>query len=481
MFNTHRALAAAVIACAIGMSSGAVRGDEPAASSGSSGEQLQQKIDQLEAKVQTLETKQSRNQADVTAAIQQVLADADHHSQLMDNMAGDSGYDSVNGFHLGNPDGGGAYIHPWMLFQFRAVGNNRSSVSAATGTGADVPQTGSNSQTGFEIRELKFGLDGSIYNPLLHYYLQIDVPRSGGGLTLDDAYVTYRLGNDSPWTLKAGQFEDIAWHETNVDEAHTLTAERSLVSALIGGSIPGFGSTTARVQGFDVQWQQGAIRAEAAIHDGYGSANTKFFDSGGPLPQGLPPENFGLSGRGEYKIIGGQDAWKEYNSLTAMGDKSELLVAGTGFDWTQAGSNDAVLWTVDAQYDNPNGLSAYGALLGQYSSIPGAGTGAPAGHYNSYGMLLQAGYMINANWEPFARWDFTHLDGALGSAAYGAEHNVHELTAGVNYYFYGQRAKMTIDGSWLPRGSPVDADGLGILKDDHHNELLARVQLQLAI
>ena len=58
---------------------------------------------------------------------------------------------------------------------------------------------------------------------------------------------------------------------------------------------------------------------------------------------------------------------------------------------------------------------------------------------------------------------------------------MHEFTVGVNYYFYGQHAKLTVDGSYLPNGSPVDADGLGILKDDGHNELTARMQLQLMI
>jgi hypothetical protein len=475
----RKVLAAAVLACAIGAFSGGARADETA-SVDPAAAQLQLKIDQLEAKVHTMEATEAHNQADVTLAIQQVLADANKHSQMLDNMAGDSGYDPINGFHIGSPDGGGPFLHPWLLFQFRAAAAYRDDVSPVTGTGADVPRTGSHDQNGFEIRRLKFGLDGSIYSTQLHYYVQVEVPRSGGGLTLDDAYATYRLGSNSSFTLKAGQFEDIAWHETNVDAAHQLTAERSLVNALIGGSLPGFGSTIDRVQGVSVQYRQDAVHAELALHDGYASANTKFFDTS-PLPGILPAENFGVSGRGEYKILGDQAAWGEYSALTALGDKSELLVAGAGFDWTQAGSNNGVFWTVDAQYDNPNGLSAYAALLGQHGSIPGTSLAIPSGNYNSYGALLQAGYMLNANWEPFARWDFTHLDGALGSVAYGAEHNVHEITIGVNYYFYGERAKVTVDGSYLPNGSPVDADGLGILKDDHHNELVGRVQLQLSI
>jgi len=60
-------------------------------------------------------------------------------------------------------------------------------------------------------------------------------------------------------------------------------------------------------------------------------------------------------------------------------------------------------------------------------------------------------------------------------------HLVQELTAGANYYIYGQKLKLTIDGMWLPNGSPADADALGVLRDSGRYEFVLRTQVQLAI
>jgi hypothetical protein len=468
-----RRLMPAVIACAVGMSIGIARADDA-----DTDQAMQQKIDQLEAKVKTLETAEAQNQADVTAAIQHVLADADSHSQMLGSVSVGSGYDQATGFHLGSDDGN-FYLHPFALFQFRGAGEYRDAVAPGD-TGADVPTTGSHSQSGFEIRRLKLGVDGHVFSPDLSYFLQFDTFRSGGAVTLDDAYVTYRLSEESPFSVRGGQFDDFAWHESAVDDGHQLAAERSLVTALIGGSTPGFGNDVDRVQGISAIYQQHAIHAQLAFHDGYNSQNTKFFNVS-TAPGVLPPSDFGFTARAEYKILGDNEAWSEYDQFSSLNAKSELLVVGGGFDWTEARSNDVVFWDLDAQYNNPNGLSAYGAFLGQHTGVRQAGLLIPTGSYNSYGYLVQAEYMIKDKYEPFLRYDFTHLDGAIGTAIDGTEHNVHEITVGVNYYLYGQNAKVTLDGSWLPNGSPVDADGLGILKDDGHSELVARLQFQLQI
>ena len=59
--------------------------------------------------------------------------------------------------------------------------------------------------------------------------------------------------------------------------------------------------------------------------------------------------------------------------------------------------------------------------------------------------------------------------------------NNHEFTAGVNYYLYGYRAKVSGDISFLPNGSVIDAPGLGILANQNHSEWVGRLQFQLAI
>src|ERR1700722_19753672 len=144
MSHTMRRLLPAITLCAIGIGAGgAFAGDAPTTQIA----QMQRKIDQLEAKVQTLEEKQEQNQADVTAAIQQVMNDANDHSQMLGTLGSGSGWDEIEGFHLGSDDGR-FYLHPIVLMQFRGVADDRQGVQAGQ-TGADVPEKGSNAQTGF--------------------------------------------------------------------------------------------------------------------------------------------------------------------------------------------------------------------------------------------------------------------------------------------------------------------------------------------
>jgi hypothetical protein len=92
---------------------------------------------------------------------------------------------------------------------------------------------------------------------------------------------------------------------------------------------------------------------------------------------------------------------------------------------------------------------------------------------------VQAAWVFNQRIEPFVRYDYTHLDGSSVTGL--ATNDVQEFTVGGNYYFYGQRAKFTLDGTWLPNGSPADFDALGILKDSGNNEFVFRAQFQLVI
>ena len=86
---------------------------------------------------------------------------------------------------------------------------------------------------------------------------------------------------------------------------------------------------------------------------------------------------------------------------------------------------------------------------------------------------------------PSDRWPrelaiFTsHLDGGALSGV--NENNLHEITAGINYYLHGNRFKFTVDWTYLPNGCPVDVPGLAILKNDGDSEFVIRAQLQLLI
>ena len=84
--------------------------------------------------------------------------------------------------------------------------------------------------------------------------------------------------------------------------------------------------------------------------------------------------------------------------------------------------------------------------------------------------------MLNNQWEVFGRVDYTRLDSDRGAP----EDDISEFTVGVNYYWHGQGAKFTIDGSWLPNGTPEDSSALGYLHS-FDNALAVRAQFTLAI
>jgi len=245
------------------------------------------------------------------------------------------------------------------------------------------------------------------------------------------------------------------------------------------------------VQGASLIYDRDRLRAQLATHDGFNSINTPFFDAGGVGSgvggeSGVTPPNYGFSGRGEFLIIGdrtpGSDAYGEYDSgFTAIGLKQSYLVVGAGADFTEADRNNLWVPSADVTYDTTCGLAFYAAYYGTMRTIKD-NQGIVPGNYCDSGYEAQVAYMLTRRIEPFVRYDYTYLDaGSLPAAQDIVRHEAEEITLGANYYIYKQNAKFTADVSWLPEGSPTDATALGILKDTGRNEVVFRVQFQLAM
>ncbi len=345
----------------------------------------------------------------------------------------------------------------------------------------EVAATGYDTQNGFDISRARFIADGTLFHQA-GYLIQV-ADDQGTGFTLLDAVGSYRFG-DSPFSVKAGQFKDPVWHERNVSEANLLAVDRSLAETFLAG---GQGS---RIQGAGVTYDAGRIRAQVVAHDGFNSQNSKFFDAGGVGAgvggeSGVTPTDFGFSGRAEYILIGDRTSqfnpFNEYDQFTSLHARQDILVVGGGADYSQANSNDLLAHTVDLQYNSICGLSAYAAYLGTYRSLH-TNQGVTPGNYYDSGFVVQAAYVINQHLEPFVRFDWTRFDPSSTRAITGLNsHLVQEVTAGANYYIYGQKMKVTVDGTWLPNGSPADSDALGVLRDSGRYEFVLRTQLQVAI
>jgi hypothetical protein len=452
-------------------------------------QQLQQKIDRLEAKVEALEAQQTKSQANDTAQMKAVITQADQHSQLMGSMSGGAGYDPVNGLQISSDDGN-FLLHPFVLFQFRGVINDRQSVGN-NGAGVVYPVTGSNETDGFEVHNLIAGVSGYIVSPNLQYLLSWNTNSNGGAVTLLDGVVSYKF--DNHFTGKAGQYVDPVWHDTNVNDDKLLAVDRSMSSVLLGGA-NGTNNIAERVQGIGVEADYGQIRGELNATDGYNTQNTPFYTPQKPAGQVQNP-NFGFSGRVEYKVMGDDKAWNTYNSLSALGVTSDSLVTGAGMEWSEGGPYDNIYITLDAQYTSHMGFNIYGAVLENYAAwsqqVVNNVPSPTSGNFANTGFLVQAGYMVRSNVEVFARYDLSALSsGYANILAYGTVNpgpfvkstaTTQEITVGSNYFVYGQRCKIAADLSFLPAGSPVDAPGLGILANQNHSEWVGRIQFQLSI
>lgn len=450
-----RAIALAVMGT-MGLSAGMVMA-EPTQ------QELLEKIEALEAKVQKLESEQAKSgptAQDVDRTVRSVLADADQRSRMLVDYGAFSGGWRNGKFSIESADGNWV-ISPSILFQFRGVTNWRSDVPTPIRNGSGVvvgTDYHDDWQNGFEVRRLKFGLSGNAISPKLTYEFIWATERNGGLYRLEDAWVRYKF-NDQ-WSVRGGQFKEPLFHEQMVSAKRLIAADRSLMNEILTG-----GETY--VQGVALIYERGPLNATAAFHDGYNNRNSNFQD----YP--TSPFNFGTTGRVEYSVL--SDNFKGYDDFSAMGNTGQLLVLGAGADWSQ-GDSDVFYHTVDAQWENDQGWGAYGALVGRYTNDHSAG-----GNTDRYdwGMVAQVGYLICPKWELFGRYDYTNFDSA--SLPAGVQRHVHEITTGVNYFVHGHAAKFTLDLSWLPDGCPVNADGMGVLANDGSDQVILRGQFQLLL
>lgn len=435
----------------------------------SSNADLRNEVDQLKAKVDRLENSESPS-----PSTQPAIPDTNQSTFHLFHFT--SGYDPQVGFVI-RSDNGQFSLHPGIVVDFRYMANYRT--ETLPNNGSEVPTPGDSWQDGFDVSRFRMTFDGRVTQNIT-YFIQLQGDQ-GQSFGLLDAYWAYHFG-DSPFALKVGQFKDPIWHERNLSEADLLTVDRSLVESLLGGG------QTARVQGVDLMFDDDRVRGQLAFHDGFNSGNTKFFNAGGlgagvGAGAGVTPTDFGSSIRGEYLLIGDRtdqfNPYTEYDKqFTALNDKQDILVAGAGADFSQAGANDVLFHTADLQYDTTCGFSAYAAYLASYRDLK-FNQGVKKGFYYDPGFVVQFAYLVTPKIEPFVRYDYTYLP--LGSTTTLLTGEVQEFTLGANYYLYNQNLKVTFDASWLPNGAPSDSDALGILKDSGHNEAVLRLQFQFAL
>ena len=453
---------------------------------------LQSQVNELRAELAAVKAQQAASTtrpsdqpsaAEMTQAMHEVISDADRESQLLDRGSDFTAGYADRRFFIASEDGNFTF-KPWIHLQIRDSTNFRH----------DPGTTGDDIENGFELRRARLGFDGNFFTKDLTYFINWATNRQNGTLTvtggaggtvtspvgglpvLEEAWMKYRL-HDTPWFIHVGQMHDPLDHE-NIIGSKYRAPEASLQGDIFGNT-----DTFTQAATFGYYDASLPVRFEAGVTDGIRAANTGFVD----YPLGGVAYDGGVAGRIEYKITGN---WKDYDQLTAYNDKTDLLVVGSGYDYSYGGAYYTLSHTVDLQYGSPNGLFAYLCYFGRYTNhqrgIPLTSTvsasfngGASDTGADTYepSALAEIGYMVTPKLEPFARYEYMYLQGTPA----GSQNNVQEISIGANYYIYGHNVKLTGQAMYLPHGIPIGDDGSDVEASNGKAELVFISQLQFLL
>ncbi|HWE03063.1 MAG TPA: hypothetical protein VG326_11700, partial [Tepidisphaeraceae bacterium] len=463
-------------------------------------------IQALKARLEQLETKQKQAEQQRREAEQKLDAKITSDELKNDAAASDRHFLTAEGFTAGYSDNrfiiqsadGNFTWRPWLHFQMRDVVEDRANRLG----GKKYPED--EVDNGFEIRRMRFGFDGNLYSPDFTYFFNWTTNRASGNTTvsgatpsatggtvtasnnlggvpfLEEAWVAYHLPT-TPFSIKLGQQHDPLIHEELTSSRYRHSAEISLTGDI-------FANGDAFTEGAFLIYDAGKnLRVEAGVNHGMRSANTNFLDY--PNNGGYNAFDYGFAGRAEWKFFG---RWKDYGQVGAVDTKEPLLVVGTGADYSERGREGQLVAAADAMYADQNGLLFYGEFVDRYTThnfgaYTQSGVGASiitpdpavAGKpTNEYSLLAEGGYIINKRIEPFARYEFMHIQGD----AAGSHNWLNVVTGGVNYYFHGHRVKLTLQAMWLPQGLPFDDSPSDELSSPNgHREIDFEAQLQILL
>ena len=446
---------------------------------------MQTEIDELKAQVRQQQS--AVDPAEDAKVMAQIQADAIQHSQLLDTMGVTAGYANRR-FYIQSDDGN-FVLRPWIHIQIRDSTAWRQDFNA---DGSD------DTQNGFEIRRARFGFDGNLFTPDFTYFINWATNRANSTLTvtnsagqtvgtttspvggvpvLEEAWAKYHF-DDSPWYVHVGQMHDPLDHE-NMVGSKMREPEASLQGDIFGNTDTF--TKAATLIYFD---RNGPLRIEGGVNDGIRAANTNFED----YPNNGNAYDGGVAGRLEWKLTGD---WGDYDQLTALGDKKNLVVLGTGYDYSYAGgAYNTLSHTADIQFGGPSGLFAYLCYFGRYTehnrgipltSNPGASFSTPTPDLgkDTYEPSVDAefAWLLGGHFEPFLRYEYMYLRGTPA----GSQNNVTEVGVGANYYFSWHNLVLTQLISYLPTGIPISDTSSDVLTSNRRAELIFITQIQLLL
>jgi phosphate-selective porin len=385
-----------------------------------------------------------------------------------------AGYKAGKGFYLSNQDGSFSLMMSGQL-QTRWVMNNNK------GRRGDAANDSDN-QWGFQVRRAKVRFQGNVIDPSWTYAINgsfegpdnnvTGVPSNGGTFEFQEAFIAKELENGL--TMTFGQFKTPWMREELVDSSQQLAVERSTVNEFYNQD---------RAVGLMVDYATDSWNLAVSYNNGQRTALR---------PTGNRYSNFSnnqtdwaVSGRFEYKFSGD---WSDFDSFTSSpGDEEAIMVglAGMGQKFGEQSVFDGVkVYGITADVSAKfAGFSVFAAYVWQ--SYDTEGFNGNTEDYDPWGMVVQAGYSLNAEWELFARYEEGNANGANNNILgipLAESGNPSILTFGANY-FINDNVKFTVDwGINFADNMTIFADNssdTGWTSSNESDQWVLRAQLQL--
>lgn len=445
-------------------------------------DRLRAEMDKLRAEVAELRAQQrgdwltEARRAEVRGLIEDVLADAQTRSGLLER--GLVGVNSKGEPFLMSSDGSFT-MNFYALLQLRYYWNSLDTDNAGPGS-----NRASQSLSGFQVRRLRFGVDGKVGDGW-GYTVRLATQSSAGSVTppgtapanglgdgdvvTEDAFITYRVNDE--WDLLFGVARMAFARQELISATRQLGVDRGLANEFF---------TLNRGEMLQARYTGDRLMGTFAVSDG---GNAEFSN-----PFADRSNDFAFTGRLDIKALG--EDWKHARDERA-GIAGRALYFGAAIHAQDTEGSTAprltdsgLAWTVDALYKaGPVALSA--AVFGNHTDNEGASDS------DQYGLYAQGDVALTDDWSVFGRWEWIDDDGVsapatdpLQALTVGFGHRVSalvRLTGDVVWVYAGDNP--TADGSFINGGEL--SGGLGLSSsgfsaaDNHDDQVAFRVQLQL--
>ena len=520
---------AAVAAAFLTLTSVAVaRAAEPAAPT-----DVTTELNALKTRIAELEAKQNENWLteeranQIKSIVQEVLADSKTRGQFADGL--DTGYN--NGFYVQTADKNfKLVIGGFIQFRYTYAFQTRSA-TGGTGTSPFKQTTQQQDANGFDIRRARISFSGNAFSPDITYKLEgdfyngsnltnaslkstttssgasgsssgVQTASASGNFIVTDAFIGYRFSDMVK--LRAGSFKVPFTKAELVSDTRLGLVERPQENTpfdaqrSIGLSV--YGDLIKDQLTYEVNINNGSNsnilrRVDSANGNTSGLANYNYdnrmgfyarvnYAGAGTVAEFMGSESdLRKDNRDFIWMVGVAGGYESQNATNAAFDQSTTTVQGigsndkNGFPSTYVLNGDIFRGTVDFSAKYQGWALNAAAYFQQINANPGPngptdllpyGT-AKASFFQS-GYYAQIGYMVIPQ--------KLEVLGRGGAIMTEGDPNVGEYyTLGLNYYLYGNNAKVSADVTYSSEAAFTDAGDASI---QNAHEVLFKLQLQLA-